>query len=65
MHILIESFLRSLPALPLLLAALYLLSITAVSPARQLAISLLRLRIAHTLVLSVACVATMGQPMWR
>lgn len=65
MHILIESFLRSLPALPLLLAALYLLSITAVSPARQLAISLLRLRIAHTLVLSVACLSTMGQTIMR
>ena len=62
MHILIASFIRGLPALPLLLAALYLLSITAVSPARALALSLLRLRIVFTLVLSTGCLTSLLLP---
>lgn len=65
MHILIESFLRSLPALPLLLAALYMLSIVGVTPARELAASLLKLRIASTLFLSTVCLTTMLVPILR
>ncbi|WP_156500515.1 hypothetical protein [Croceicoccus bisphenolivorans] len=56
------SFIRGLPALPLLLAALYMLSITAVSPARELARSLLQLRIAFTLVLSTSCLTALIVP---
>lgn len=63
MHVLIESFLRSLPALPLLLAALYLLSIVGVSSARELAASLLKLRIAATLFLASICLTSMLVPM--
>lgn len=59
MHVLIESFLRSLPALPLLLAALYMLSIVGVSSARELAVSLLKFRIVNTLFLSSVCLTWM------
>ncbi|RVQ66961.1 hypothetical protein EKN06_08420 [Croceicoccus ponticola] len=62
MQILISSFIRGLPALPLLLAALYMLSITAVSPARELARQLLRLRIVFTLVMSTTCLTTLLVP---
>lgn len=65
MHILIASFIRGLPALPLLLAALYLLSIVAVSPARALAQSLLKLRITFTLVLSTCCLSSLLLAGWR
>lgn len=64
MHILLASFLRGLPALPLRLAALYLLSIVAVSPARALARSLLKLRITFTLVLSTCCLSTLLMVGW-
>lgn len=55
MHALIASFMKSLPALPLLLAALYLLSIVGVTGARDLAFHMLRLRIVLTLFLSTSC----------
>lgn len=59
MQALMASFVKSLPALPLLLAALYLLSIVGVTSARSLAHQLLRLRIVYTLVLSASCLTQM------
>ncbi|AKM09045.1 hypothetical protein [Croceicoccus naphthovorans] len=62
MNALLASFVRSLPALPLLMAALYLLSIVGVSSARELAQQLLRVRIVYTLVLSISCLGRMLLP---
>lgn len=62
MHILIESFIKSLPALPLLLAALYLLSVSAVSSAQVLAQQMLRLRIGMTLFMAAMSVVTLLAP---
>jgi len=63
MHILIESFIKSLPALPLLLAALYLLSVCAVSSAQTLAYQMLRLRIGLTLFMAASSLMTLFYPM--
>jgi len=59
MPILMQSFIKSLPALPLLLAALYLLSIAGVSSARVLAVQMLRLRIGMTLFMAASCMASL------
>ena len=54
MNMLIDGFLRSLTSLPLILAALYMLSIVSVTSAGQVAASLLKARIVFTLLMSVA-----------
>lgn len=55
MDLLTESFLKSLTAVPLMLAALYFLSIVAVSSARGVAITLLKARIVFTLIMASFC----------
>lgn len=56
MNTLLDSFLRSLASLPLLLAALYMLSIVSVTSAGQVAASLLKARVVFTLLMSAVFV---------
>lgn len=53
MSALVGSFFRGLPSLPLILAALYMLSIVSATSAGRIAVSLLKARIVLTLISSV------------